>query len=406
LVRRPVLGALALAVLTAAAALPLASNDRVVASSAVGVPNEASPSQNLSLARKGSQLQRDAMRVRDTGVTGVLAEVTTEERSLLARAGVARLGTRTEVPYRARFRAGSTTKAFVAIVVMQLVAEGRLSLEDTVERWLPGLVRGKGGDGREITLRQLLQHTSGIPDYYPHLPLNRSLKAFRRHRFDPPTPEQAVRIALKHRRQFEPGAGWAYSNTNYILAGMIVNRVTGNSWYHEVRSRILRPLALRHTTLGGADPSLPPPHARAYELFRPGGPLIDVTRLVDNSADGGLIATTGDINRVLAALLRGELVPQPELREMRMTVPAKGLRQFWPGARDGLGLFRLPLSCGGFYWGHSGDSWGFMTRNGVTADGRRSATVSMSTELAADERALLRQDEAARRLIDRALCSG
>jgi D-alanyl-D-alanine carboxypeptidase len=141
-------------------------------------------------------------------------------------------------------------------------------------------------------------------------------------------------------------------------------------------------------------------------LFRPGGPLIDVTRLVDNSADGGLIATTGDINRVLAALLRGELVPQPELREMRMTVPAKGLRQFWPGARDGLGLFRLPLSCGGFYWGHSGDSWGFMTRNGVTADGRRSATVSMSTELAADERALLRQDEAARRLIDRALCSG
>jgi D-alanyl-D-alanine carboxypeptidase len=300
-------------------------------------------------------------------------------------------------------RIGSGTKAFVATVVLQLVSEGRLTLDDTVDRWLPGVVSGHGNDGRKVTIRQLLQHRSGIHDYYSELPLN-TLKQFKQHRFDDVTPQQAVALAMRHRPTFAPGKGWSYSNTNYTLLGMVIGSVTGRDWYEEVRNRILRPLRLRDTSLRGHHRSLPAPFVHGYELFSRRGPLVDVTRLVDNSADGGFVSTPGDVNRFLRALLRGRLLAAPELREMRRTVAAKELQAFWPGVRDCLGLFRLPLSCGGWYWSHSGDTFGFMTRNGVTSDGRRSVTVSLSTEFSSDERRLIREDAAARRLVDHALC--
>lgn len=354
-------------------------------------------------ASPAGQLQRDVAAIRAVGVTGVLAQVSTPGGRRKARAGVAKLGTRRPVPFGAHVRIGSATKAFVAAVVLQLVSEGRLSLEDPVDRWLPGVVSGRGNDGRRITIRQLLQHTSGIHDYFPELPLN-TPEQFRRHRFDVVTPEQAVAIAMRHRPAFSPGAGWSYSNTNYTLLGMVIRSVTGNDWYAELRTRILDPLGLRKTSLRGRHRGLPSPFVHGYEQFTARGPLVDVTRMVDNSADGGLVGTPGDVNRFLRAFLSGRLVAPRELRELRDTVPAKALQAFWPGVRDGLGLFRLPLSCGGWYWSHSGDHYGFMTRNGVTSDGRRSATVSMATEFSGDERRLVRQDAAARRLVDRALC--
>src|SRR5204863_2019463 len=143
----------------------------------------------------------------------------------------------------------------------QLVGEKKLTLEDTVDRWLPGVVSGNGNDGRKITVRQLLQHTSGLTDYLTGMPWLFSQEGFEQHRFDSVDPEQAAALAMTFPPQFAPGAKWDYSNTNYLLAGMIIKAVTGHDWRIEVRNRIIVPLHLRHTYLPGNNPDIPGPHA-------------------------------------------------------------------------------------------------------------------------------------------------
>lgn len=133
------------------------------------------------------------------------------------------------------FRVASTTKTFVSTVVLQLVGEGRLSLDDTVEHRLPGVVSGNGNDGGGITVRQLLQHTSGLYDYTADLPVLTTRDGYLDGRRTTWSPEQLVAVATKHAPNFEPGDGWSYSNTNYTLAGMIIEKITGTAG--SVRSR-------------------------------------------------------------------------------------------------------------------------------------------------------------------------
>jgi D-alanyl-D-alanine carboxypeptidase len=331
----------------------------------------------VSVAARPDGLHDQVVAIQRTGATGVLAEVTTGRRQLQARAGVANVDTGAPVPYGTEFRIGSTTKTFVATVVLQLVGERRLSLDDTVERWLPGVVSGNGNDGSRITVRQLLQHTSGIYNYTEDFPAIASTAAFQAHRFDTYTPQQLVGIAMRHAPNFAPGTSWSYSNTNYILAGMIINRVTGRSWTHEVSERIIRPLGLRHTITPGTYPFIPGRHAQGYSNFG-SGPTIDVTAINPSAADsaGSMISTTDDLNRFLAALVGGRLLRPAQLTEMETTVRAPELDGFVPGARYGLGLGWAPLSCGGGYYSHPGDVPGYHTRDGITPDGRRSVVVS------------------------------
>ncbi|TMR39454.1 beta-lactamase family protein [Nonomuraea zeae] len=351
-----------------------------------------------------ARLREDVRAVRATGVVGVLGEVDTGAGRLPARSGVADRATEAAMPLNGYFRIGSTTKTFVATVVLQLAGEGRLALDDTVEKWLPGVVRGNGNDGREVTVRQLLQHTSGIPEY---LRPATSPRQWRRERLRTWQPGQLVALAMKRKPSFAPGAEWGYSNTNYVLAGMIIRRVTGYDWAEEVRQRVLTPLALRHTVIPGADPYLPDPHARAYTRFTPDAKLTDVTTHDQTLGDaaGAMISTTGDLNRFFRALLGGRLLAPAQLAEMRKTVPAKALQAMGvTGAAYGLGLMYRPLSCGGGYWGHGGDEAGFSTRAGVAGDGRRSVAVEVTSRSPADLKALLRTDRALSTLVDHALC--
>ncbi|MEV8634479.1 serine hydrolase domain-containing protein [Streptosporangium sp. NPDC051023] len=346
-----------------------------------------------------ANLQRDVDAIRAIGISGVQARVSTSDgRQLVATSGVADLATKRPVPANGYFRIASTTKSFVATVVLQLVAEGRLSLDDTVESRLPGVVRGNGNDGNKITIRQLLQHTSGIHEGYPAYT---SVEDFLKHRYDPFTDEQIVAKAVSQKPDFEPGKEWLYSNTGYVLLSMIIKKVTGNPWYEEVDERISRPLGLSRTIWSGDSLGVPNPHAKGYLLLPPDGP-IDATRHFDGDAAGGLLSTTRDVNRFYLALLGGRLLPAEQLAEMQKTIPAPPWQDTWPGSRYGLGLSSRPLSCGGVYWQHGGDDYGYKTRMGVTADGRRSVTVSMTTQIG-DERAL-RQEKAAGELVDRALC--
>ncbi|MEV0407548.1 serine hydrolase domain-containing protein [Actinoallomurus sp. NPDC050550] len=353
-----------------------------------------------------TRLRRDADAITALGVTGVQARlITPDGRNLTATSGVADLTSRRPVPRNGYFRIASITKAFVATVIMQLAGDDRLSLDDTVERWLPGVVTGNGNDGCAITIRQLLQHTSGIHDDYPDYT---SADDFYQHRYDVYTPEQIVARAMRHRPDFQPGKDWNYSNTGYVLLGMIIQRVTGHPWHQEVRDRIVRPLGLTHTFWPGASPKLPRPHADSYQRFKPGEPLVDVTEQVGPFAGGeaGLVSTTADLNRFFRALLGGRLLPSAQLAQMKRTIPiSKEFEQFMPGARDGLGLFSRALSCGGTYWGHEGGDSGWISAAGVTADGRRSVTVSLSGVRADTTSDVLRVEQAESKLIDDALCA-
>ncbi|MFI9462910.1 serine hydrolase domain-containing protein [Streptomyces xiamenensis] len=346
-------------------------------------------------------LRRDTDAIGALGITGVQARVTTGAgRDLVATSGVAEVGTDRPVPGNGYFRMASTGKALVATVVLQLADEGELALDDTVDRWLPGLVDGNGNDGSRITVRHLLQHTSGLHD---DLPGFATPQQYYEHRYDTYTPQEIVARAMRHRPDFAPGDGWAYSNTGYVLLDMIIEEVTGRPWHQEVADRILRPLGMHHTYLPGSTPTLRRPHANAYEVY-PSGERIDVTRVIVPDP-GGYVSTTADVNRFFGALLGGELLPLERLAEMQDTVPVDEETQvFWPDGRYGLGLVNRPLSCGGSYWSHEGGESGYITLNGATHDGSRSVTVSMSTALADSPDNALQQEQAASDLVDHALC--
>ncbi|WP_406244160.1 serine hydrolase domain-containing protein [Streptomyces anulatus] len=328
--------------------------------------------------------------VRDDGMPAALASVKDRNgRTRTYTAGVGDLTTGSEVPRDGQVRIGSNTKAFTAVVVLQLVGEGKIDLEAFVDTYLPGLVRGKGIDGSRITVRQLLQHTSGLPDYGVHLDDDE----IRNRYFEP---RELLDLALDHPADAEPGETWGYSNTNYVLAGLIVQKVTGRPLAEEMDRRVIQRIGLRHTYFPApGEMTGREPHPRGYHRSPQDGPLRDFTEMDPSAgwAAGQLISTNSDLNRFFTALLAGRLLPAAQLAEMRTTVPAGT-----SGLRYGLGLTSRPLSCGGVYWGHGGDIAGYETRGGATDDGR-AANVAV-TSIPTDEAAARHVGEA----VDRALC--
>ncbi|MFI6849498.1 serine hydrolase domain-containing protein [Kitasatospora sp. NPDC050467] len=328
--------------------------------------------------------------VRDDGIPAALASVVGRDgRTRTYTAGVGDLTTGSAVPKDGQVRIGSNTKAFTAVVVLQLVGEGKIGLDAMVDTYLPGLVRGYEIDGRGITVRQLLQHTSGLPDYGLHID-DDDLK----HRYY--EPRELLDLAVQDKAGAAPGTTWAYSNTNYLLAGLIIQKVTGRPLAEEIDRRIIQRIGLRHTYLPApGDMTIREPHPHGYHRNPEDGPLRDFTEIDPSAgwAAGQLISTNSDLNRFFAALLAGRLLPAAQLAEMRTTVPAGT-----SGLRYGLGLTSRPLSCGGVYWGHGGDIAGFETRGGVTDDGR-AANVAL-TSIPTDEAATQHVKD----VVDRALC--
>lgn len=362
-------------------------------------------------------LQADADALRKYGAPGVLVELDTWRRDVRVRSGYGNVAKSTPVPWDAKFRIGSFTKPFVAATVLQLVGERRLSLDDKVERFLPGLIRGNGNDGRRITVRQLLQHTSGLPEYTNAMAALGTEEGFQESRLRTWTNAELVGLAMQFPADFAPGSRWSYSNTGYVVASMIIEKVTGHTWQQEVRDRIVRPLGLRNTYLPGTTPTIPRPHAVGYQRF-PGpdatpedpryGEPIDATLLNPSLAGpaGEMISTADDANTFLRALVTGKVLKRAQLVEMQRTVETDdNLRGRWPGARYGLGIVWADNSCGG-YWSHGGDIPGFMTRNGVSPDGSRSVTVSINTDsLKPDPGVRMPAVDITTDLVDHALCN-
>ncbi|MCX5197028.1 beta-lactamase family protein [Streptomyces sp. NBC_00249] len=313
-------------------------------------------------------------------------------------AGVGDLRTRAKAPLDGQVRAGSNTKTFTAAVVLQLVGEGKVELDAPVERHLPGLLRGDGIDGRVITVRQLLQHTSGLPNYTESM-LDAVLGEQRHTYYQPRT---LIDVALAHKARFAPGTGVEYSNTNYVVAGLLVEKITGRPLAEQITRRVIERAGLRHTYFPGVgEEGIRGAHPRGYHAPGPGKPLDDITEL-DPSwgwAAGQLISTPGDLSRFYGALLGGKVLRPAELAEMRRTVAAPAGAGYQPGTRFGLGLFSVPLSCGGLLWGHGGDTPGYSTKTAATDDGR-AAAVAVTANMAPTPEA----SEHAQALVDTALC--
>lgn len=356
-------------VAAATAALVLGTLSAAAPSRAQGLPP---PSQSV--------LQQDVDQFTAIGATSTIAEVFYDNTSMRARSGVARRGTTTPVAWNTHLRIGSFTKTFVSVVMLQLVGEGKLSLDDKVERWLPGLVQGNGNDGSQITIRHLLQMTSGLFNYtedaafYALYSTPQAWAAVWNKQW---TPQELVQIAVSHPPHFAPGTSWYYSNTNYILAGLIIKAVTGNEWDYEVAKRITFPLRLKFTdTYGpGNNPYILPAFAHGYDLFGVDGAYTDVTfnNMSWAYSAGTLISTTSDLNRFLVALMKGKLLKPAQLAQMKTLFPFEG------GAGYGLGLVYVPLPCGVGYWSHDGSTFGYSTITGVLPDGSRSLIGSVTT---------------------------
>ncbi|MFE7412948.1 serine hydrolase domain-containing protein [Streptomyces laurentii] len=302
--------------------------------------------------------------VADDRMPAALASVTDRDgRTRHYTAGTGDLKTGAKVPKDGQVRAGSNTKAFTAVVALQLVAEKKLALDAPVDTYLPGLLRGEGIDGRHITIRQLLQHTSGLPEY-----LDKGAILDDRQRYY--EPRELLDSALAQKAHFSPGAKWEYINTNYLVAGLIIQKVTGRPLGEEINRRVVDRIGLRHTSFPTpGDMAIHEPHPKGYHRDTAGSPWREVTEL-DPSwgwAAGAVVSTNSDLNRFYTALLGGELLPPAQLAQMRTTVSAEVIA---PGMRYGLGLISRPLPCGGVYWGHGGTIPGYLTSGGATEDGR------------------------------------
>lgn len=304
------------------------------------------------------------------GVPGIVWLVRAGSTTLTLTAGVADIDKGRPITADDRFRIASISKMFVAAVVLQLVDEGRIGLDDPVAAALPDL----GLDPR-ITVRQLLQHTSGLFDFGDDEAFITAALADAKRRW---SPQELVAIGAAHPAYFAPGQGWHYSNTGYVILGLLVARITGRPVDKEIARRLLRPLALRDTYVS-AQFVLQGRHSNGYTAGD-GGPA-DTTRInaTLTGASGDLISTVGDVTRFQQALLAGRLLSPRTMTELRTFVPA------WdsPDYGDGLGVFATPQACGVSY-GHGGGIFGFSSDAQQMSDGSRQIVVFVNTDTIPD----------------------
>ena len=286
--------------------------------------------------------------------------------------GLADVDTGRPVKPGMRHRVGSVSKTFTAVAVLQQVERGRIRLDAPIGEYLPDLVEGERG--RDVTVRMLLNHTSGIGDYilgaFPSLAEN-STASLDEERFRSIRPEELVRLGLAAPATGRPGEQpGSYSNTNFVIAGLLLEKVTGQDAATYITRNVIDRAGL-HATSYPRTPYIKGPHSRMYESFYG---LIDPPRdySVYNmswaSTAGSIISTTDDLNRFYRALLTGRLIGPAALDEMLRTVT---ITAGPVGIDYGLGIYVLDLPGCGRFWGHDGAVFGAGTIALSSRDGKR-----------------------------------
>jgi D-alanyl-D-alanine carboxypeptidase len=360
----------------------------VLALSVVAAGEVSAAATTTPAAARRAELDRLAQALVDAGAPGVIVRVNDGTGPPIEIAAQARW-TRPDHLLRAsdEFREASNTKTVMATLVLQLIAEGELALSDPVEKWLPGEVPGGGA----ITVRMLLNHTSGLFDYTEDPVLLPSILGTGRRW----TSTELLAVGVAHDPLFAPGTAWSYSNTNYAAIGAVLEQATGESLADLVRDRIARPLHLRHTYYA-TDDSWRGRHAHGYEPdaahmppnvpaeFRDfAGPRrhghVDVSdnNLSWGGAAGAMVSTAPDWSRFYTALLSGKLLPAAQLAQMLTTVPMSPDQPDGPGY--GLGIQTGTTPCGTI-WGHDGGLPGYLSVNATDRTGTRTATILVTAE--------------------------
>ncbi|MDX3247383.1 serine hydrolase domain-containing protein [Streptomyces sp. ME18-1-4] len=324
----------------------------------------------------------------DADVTGALLRITGRAGHWSGTSGVGNLETGQGVPPDAHIRIGSISKVFTATIVLQLAAEHRIDLDEPVQRYLPGVLPA---DLPPVTIGQLLNHTSGLPrgadspdfgDGSPEWFAANRLKSF--------TPQQVIDLMAGQSMQFAPGTAQQYNGMNYYVAGLLVEKITGHTFAHEVQSRITRPLALRDTYVPDADdPRLPTPHSDGYLTVKSSDGTMHPVDVTEQSpwpwAEGGMISTAADLDRFMTALFRGRFLPPAQQAELFTVpdVPGFHSSQCRTQADAGracmtMGLTRVKASNGVVVWGKTGSRPGYTSGVFATRDLSRKIVYSVN----------------------------
>ncbi|WP_229799118.1 serine hydrolase domain-containing protein [Planomonospora parontospora] len=369
---------------TALAAGLLAGTIAPAAATAGAATVDSSPAVSKAAAGQDRpELQKAVQAFVDAGLLGVQVRVHDERGGWAGSAGRRKLGASAKPPTNGHFWVGSVTKTFVATVVLQLVAEGEIGLDAPVAGYLPTL-----GLDRRITVRMLLQHTSGLFNYtgdldpdgtwVPGLPATG--KEWLDNRFHSYRPQELVRFALSKPVKFAPGTDWSYSNTNYTLARLLIEKVTGRSFDAELKRRIVGSLDLKGTVVPGDRTRLPAPYAHGYFRYQDTGQwkVADVSRQNPSllAGAGDMISTTKDLHTFFSALNGGELLPAKLLAEMREPHPKSDPLY----GHYGLGMFVKDLgpACGTVLNHNGSPPGGYAALMYSTPDGSRTLTASLT----------------------------
>ena len=335
------------------------------------------------------QRQLDGLVAADLGPPGAVVTLRRGSRTTVLTSGVADLATGRRPKATDHMRIASMAKAYSGAVAFHLVANGRLRLNSTIGDVLPGLPRA----WRAVTVRRMLNHTSGLPDYSESKGFRKALGT------DPGAYVPTTQIIDWVRRDglnFKPGSRYRYSNTDNIVIGLMAEKVTGKPYGRLLRRFVYQVLNLRETSLP-IRVALPQPFLHGY-LTQPGSPPEDASEVINPSgawASGGIVSTPLEVNRFIRGLLGSRLFPRElQPRQLRF-VPGGQSSPPGPGANSaGLAVFRYRTRCGTVY-GHTGNFPGYVQFMAATRDGRRGVTTSLN--IPAPEGALLRQLRRCRR---------
>jgi D-alanyl-D-alanine carboxypeptidase len=308
------------------------------------------------------------------GPPGVIAVVQRGEQLRVHGAGYGDVETRRRPRATDHMRIASVAKAFSGAAALSLVQKGVLSLDDTIAQRLPSLPSAWGS----VTLRQLLNHTSGVPEFLSSPALGEALSS------SPtvaPPPEKLLDFIASEPLAFEPGSKYAYSNSDNIIVGLMVQAVTGKTYPEALQEQVYAPLGLTETSLP-AGPELPVPFMHGYD--REGnGPPEDISEIFASGwawASGGIVSTPRDLNRFIRGYVGGKLFGAEVQAQQRQFIPGGRSEPPGPGVNAaGLALFRYQTRCGTMF-GHSGNTLGFTQYAAATSDGSRSMTLSINLQ--------------------------
>ncbi|MFD3761088.1 serine hydrolase domain-containing protein [Streptomyces sp. NPDC058622] len=317
-------------------------------------------------------LERALRNTTAAGAPGAMARFSGPGGTRTKAVGVRDRTTGAAMDPAARFRIGSVSKTFTSVVLLQLVAERKIGLDTSVNGHLPGLLPDDS-----ITVRHLLTHRSGLADYTNAM-FARTVPGFEAVRNRVFAYQDLVELSLAEPRTTRPGAAYAYSNTNFVVLGMLIEKATGRNVAAEYERRVIKPLALKNTSYVHPGTTIRGPHVRGYlHPDEAGAPLVDSTEQTVSWAQsaGAVISSQADLNTFTSALLGGKLLPKPMLDAMTAATPTDSTStRFY-----GLGLRRYDLSCGTSVYGHTGTVQGFYTYAFSTRDGRRSLAAMANT---------------------------